>query len=136
MKKKTFSALFLILTLVVGTTVFGVKNVEAYGYPYSVIVTSGGYRKGSAQVKKQDYTSGAVTPHSGLVGGAYATHRIRFSVGGGLATEYVDVYQNGVTYPLYYYNNMAIKGEYYILATSMDAGQSPSQLTISGLWMP
>ena len=130
---KKWLQLIFVLGVVLGLS--SPIETMAYGYGYNVEVQAGGYRKGSSQVKKLDYDSAAVTPHSGL-NPAYVTHRVRFSVGGGLATEYVDVYRNGVTYHMYYYPNMARKGDYYILATSMDAGQSVSSARVSGLWMP
>lgn len=130
---KKWMAVVLLLFFVAGLV--SPRDVSAYGYSYDVVVQAGGTRRGSGRVKKIDYDAAAVTPHSGL-NPAYVTHRVRFSIGGGLATEYVDVYRNGVTYQMYYYSNLARKGDYYILATSMDAGQSVNSARVKGLWMP
>lgn len=131
MKKSLISLLTLLGLVGIFTPT---KKVDAYGYRYSATVTAGGYRKNAGVVKKTDWTAGAFTPYSGL-NRVYVTHRARFMRGGGIASHYVDAY-NYRTYSLPYYRNMAISGETYYLAVSLDSGQARRQTTITGLWMP
>ena len=126
--KKFLVALLVLMCFVPSLT------AEAWGSYYSITVQAGGSRRSSTEMKKIDTDPGAVTPNSGL-NGVYVTYRIRFYTGGGLATNYVDAH-NYQTYTLPYYGNLAIKGERYILASSMDAGQSRNSTTTTGKWAP
>ena len=134
MKKKIK---FLLLCTLIFTMIFVPKNeVSAQDRtPFTVNVTAGGYRTSGGYRKKYDYASAAVTPDSGIYGGIYVTFRVRFARGGGIATDYKDFSGHYRQY-LPYYSGLAIAGEDYYLAASMDAGQPRNSATVKGYWAP
>ncbi|TLQ49095.1 hypothetical protein FEZ33_02435 [Ruoffia tabacinasalis] len=134
MKNKS-KLIFLFILSLTGIFMPGEEVLAQDRTPFTVNVTAGGYRDSGGYRKKYDYASAAVTPNSGIYGGIYVTFRVRFATGGGIATDYRD-YSGHYRQYLPYYSGLAIAGEDYYLAASMDAGQSRNSATVKGYWAP
>lgn len=132
--KKKIAAVLAALSAVsvIGVTASATSTITSYSYTLNPKV---GSTVMTGAEKKEDNVAATAVTYSGL-NNCYVTFRVRNSTGTSYASNYVDVSKINETFVMTYLPGQGHAGEYYRLASSMDAGQAKTTTTVTGVWIP